>query len=116
MAAAKDCHALTSYFDKKYFEKYDRESGVNRFSARWGFDAMLGSLSVVQVKTLIDYYLTNMASTRRHDLDWFFYNYEKVTNSMLESRDASSHREKLLIQSRERAEAWRNSGRNSLAD
>lgn len=115
MATAKDCHALTSYYAKKYKEKYDTEPNVNRFSARWGFDSVLSGMGVTQAKELIDYYFTT-PPTRRHDLDWFFYNYEKLVKAWRDGKSDAEHRRKLMEESKIRAEKWRQSGKQGIAD
>lgn len=112
---AKDCHAMTSYFEKKYNEKYGRVPNANRYAARWGFDAILQSMNSDDAKALVDYYLTT-PGTRKHDLDWFFYNYEKVLDAMLRSKDDAAHRQKLMEESKLRAERWRQSGKQGITD
>lgn len=115
MATAKECHALISYFEKKYKEVYDKPPNVNRYSARWGFDSVLMSMGSTQAKELIDYYFTT-PKTRLHDLDWFFYNYEKLVKGMQDSREDAAHRRKLMEESKKRAEQWRLSGKQGIAD
>lgn len=115
MAAAKDCHALTSYFVKTYKSKYGSEPNVNRYSARWGFDAVLQSIPGNKAKDLIEYYLRT-ASKNRHDLDWFFYNYDKLLKAMVEAHEDSDHRARLREESKKRAEEWRKSGKQGITD
>lgn len=115
MATAKDCHALTSYYEKGYKAKYGSAPVVNRVTARWNFDSILGSQSVATTKELIDYYFTT-PPTRRHDLEWFFYNYDKIIKAMLEAKDDAAHRSRLMEESRKRAEQWRQSGKQGIAD
>lgn len=115
MAAAKDCHVLISYFMKKYKEKYKVEPAVNRHSARWGFDSVLMDLSVQDVKGLMDYYFTT-DSTKRHSLDWFLYNYEKLIEAMTEQLRDAQRRAKLRKESEERAKEWRERGKQGIAN
>lgn len=112
---AKDCHAMTSYFLKQYEAKYGRQANVNRYSARWGFDAILSGMSMDQAKALVDYYLTT-PPTRKHDLDWLFYNYEKIVDAMNRSKDDAAHRIKLMEESKKRAELWRQSGKQGITN
>lgn len=115
MATAKDCHSLTSYYEKGYKEKYGHAPNVNRVTARWNFDSILGSLSLAQTRELIDYYFTT-PPTRLHDLDWFFYNYEKLVKAMSDAREDTAHRKKLMEESKKRAEQWRQSGKQRIAN
>lgn len=113
---AQQCHALTSYYEKKYREKYNTDPNVNRVTARWNFDSILsGSLTTAQVKELLDYYFTT-PPTRRHDLDWFFYNYDKIVKSYADAKQDREARRKLMEESRLRAERWRQSGKQGITD
>lgn len=115
MPQAKDCHVLITYFINGYEGRYGRKPEVNRYSARWGFDSILQDMSMVEARSLIDYYFTT-PPTRRHELDWFFYNYDKLHVAMIEARDDAAHRRKLMEESKKRAEAWRQSGKQGIAD
>jgi hypothetical protein len=115
MPQAKDCHALTTYFIQGYEKKYGKKPSVNRNTARWGFDSILHDKSIMDTKFLIDYYFTT-PDTKKHDLDWFFYNYDKLWNAMEEAHEDAQHRKKLMEESKKRAEAWRQSGRQGIAN
>ncbi len=112
---AKDCHALITYYEKSYNDKYGKVPNVNRYAARWGFDSVLQSMNSVQAKELLDYYFTTPA-TRKHDLDWFFYHYHELVESMLKAKDDAAHRRKLMEESKLRAEQWRQSGKQGIAN
>jgi hypothetical protein len=112
---AKDCHTLTSYFEKKFVERHGRVPNVNRYAARWGFDSVLTSMDMAEAKALVDYYLTT-PDTRMHDLDWFFYNYHKLIESMHRSQADAAHRARLMEESKSRAEQWRQSGKQGIAN
>lgn len=113
--AAKDCHALTSYYEKAFQQKHGRAPNVNRWSARWGFDSVLQSMNSQQAKDLLDYYFTTPA-TKQHDLDWFFYHYHNLVDGMLKSRTEKAHRNRLMEESKIRAEKWRQSGKQSITN
>jgi hypothetical protein len=106
MAGVKDYHALTSYYVKRFKEVHKRDANVNRYAAQWGWKAMLEDMAADHVKKLVDFYLTT-PSDRMHELDWFFYNYEKS------ERDIAAT-EKLLAESKQRAEEWRASGKRGI--
>lgn len=110
---AKDCHALTSYFTKKYEEVYGRKPDVNVWSARWGFDAVLRGMSTKEAQELIDYYFTT-SNNRLHELDWFFNNYHKVAIARRESEYDKKHVNSLKEESKRRAEQWRLSGKRGI--
>lgn len=103
---AQECHALVSYFVKGYKGRYGMEPVVNRHSARWGFDSILQGMAPTEVRNLIDYYLT-LTLPKRHTLEWFFYNYDKLINSQREAVKDSERRKKLREESEKRAKDWR---------
>lgn len=82
------------------------EPVVNRHSARWSFASVLEGLSPDEVKALIDYYFTTN-STKRHNLEWFFYNYDKLIEGRTESDKDKDRRERLRHESEQRAREWR---------
>lgn len=106
MAAVKDCYACTSYFVKKYKEKYGYDPKPNKFAARWGWDAVLMDMSVDDAQALIDYYFLT-TSANRHNIDWFFRNYDKLLNARNTHAEDSVQRARLRAESAERAAQWR---------
>lgn len=113
---AQDCHALISYFVKGYKEKYGMEPVVNRHSARWGFDSILQGMAPAEARNLIDYYFTT-TQAKRHNLEWFFYNYDKLIEGRRESEKDRDRREKMRRESEQRAREWREKfGNQGIAD
>jgi uncharacterized protein YdiU (UPF0061 family) len=105
-ATVQQCHAMTSYYVKRYKEKYKVEPVINRHSARWGFDSILMGMSPEETKEVIDYYFRT-ASAKKHSLDWFFYNYEKLIEGRNDAQEDAERRERLRQESEERAREWR---------
>lgn len=112
MTTAQDCHKLTTYYEKKYKEKYQTAAVVNRNTARWGFDAILKGISPQETKELLDYWF-DFASPQRHPLQWFFYNYDKLIQAKAEQSEDAQLRARLRIQSEERAQKWKERRANS---
>lgn len=104
---AKDCHALSSYYEKAFEAKYGYKPNINRNTARWGWEGiLLGGLKSKEVQELVDFYLET-GSTNKHSLQWFFYNYDQVITTRQQVIDDREHREKLRHESQERARKWR---------
>jgi hypothetical protein len=115
MASAKDAHSLTSHYEKGFKAKYGTKSSANGVTARWNFDTLLRQMSIQEVKDLIDYYFTT-PPTNMHSLDWFFYNYDKLVQAKAKAVEDAAHRRKLMEESKQRAEAWRQSGKQGIAN
>lgn len=106
MPTAKQAHTLVSHFVKCYEKKYGEKPVINRYSARWGFDAVLMEVSEKETKELIEYYFLT-ASANNHQLDWFFYNYDKLI--IAKRRDDADIEETARIRAntQARVEEWR---------
>lgn len=114
MVAAKDCHALTTYFLKVYKNKYNVAPVVNRNKARWGFESILTDYSMDDSKSLIDFYLTTQ-SGNRHSLEWFLFNYDKIVESRQNKIADDERRQKLRDESEKRAREWRERGNRGIS-
>lgn len=113
MTTPKQAHALSTYFGKKFKERYGYEQKFNRNKARWSWDNLLMDYTLDETKALIDYYFETV-SPNNHNLDWFFYNYDKLAEAK-EKTDADRKRLEVIREaSRKRSEEWRkkNSGYN----
>lgn len=106
MPSAKDCHTLTSYYEKLYKGKYNVAPIVNRNTARWSFDSILQGIALPEVKGLLEYYFTTN-STVKHSLQWFFYNYDKLIEGRQDAASDTERRGRLRQESEERAKKWR---------
>jgi hypothetical protein len=111
----QQCHALTSHYIKLFKQKFGTEPVVNRHSARWGFDSVLLGMPPSEAKELLEFYFTT-GSTNRHDLQWFFYNYEKLEDSLTEVEKDQKARAKLRQESAQRAKEWRERGNTGIAN
>lgn len=105
MADAKTCHTLTSYFAQQYKLKFGTSPVLNRNKARWGFDSILYDLDIEETKQLIDFYLQTINKT--YELEWFFFNYDKLIELQENKVQDDAHRAKLREESKTRAKEWR---------
>lgn len=110
---AQDCHAMTSYYVKVYKDKYKAAPKVNRTTARWDWAGILEDLSIDEARSLIDFYFTT--SNKGHPLQWFFYNYDKLQESMRQLEEDSKRRKKMREESEIRAKEWRESGKRGIS-
>lgn len=106
MATPKQQNALVTYFITKYKERYGVNPVSNRYKARWGFDAILMDVGETEVRDLIDYYFTTV-SANSHDLEWFFYNYDKLLVAKGKMEKDAVELARLRKESQRRTEEWR---------
>jgi hypothetical protein len=109
MVTAKDCYALTSYYEKLYKARYGKAPIVNKFKARYGFDAILQGLKKDEqaaVYGLLDYYFKT-SSTNGHALSWFFNNYDRLEETKQLQYEDEQQKIRLRAESEERARKWK---------
>lgn len=110
---AQACHAMTTYYVNTYTDYFDRAPRVNRNKARWGWDSILQDMSASEAKSLVDFWLSDSAA-QNQDLDWFFYNYDKLIVMREEQEQAAARRRALMEQSRQRAIEWKERGNKTI--
>lgn len=99
-------HALVTYFIKKYEERYNIKPKVNRYVVRWGFEDVLADMDYAEAQSLIDYYFETL-STNNHELQWFFYNYDKLAVAKDRRDEDRAALERIRQDSKRRTEEWR---------
>lgn len=105
MASAQQAHTLTTYYMKKYEERYGEKPIVNRNSARWSWDNMMQDMTPVEIKELLDYYFASN-SVKAHDLSNFFYNYDKILLSKKQYEEDRVDRKRMMQETKERTERY----------
>lgn len=112
---AQQCHAMTTYYATSYKEKFGRTPVVNRNKARWGFEAILTDMTAPEAQTLIDWWLSD-ESAKAQDLDWFFYNYDKLIVLRQEEALNRARRKELMAESAKRVAEWRARGNKTITE
>lgn len=110
---AQQCHAMTSYYKKAFQEKYKYEPNVNRNTARWNWEGILTDMPASKAKELVDFYFST-TSQKQHSLDWFFYNYDKLIESLSDLEKDRLRRKQLREESEKRAAEWRARGNTGI--
>lgn len=110
---AQACHAMTTYYVNTYNEYFDRAPRVNRNKARWGWDGILQDMSATEAKSLVDFWLSDKSAANQ-DLEWFFYNYDKLMELRDEQARQYARRKALMEESRKRAAEWKERGNKTI--
>lgn len=101
---AQACHAMTTYFTKKYKEVVGTSPSVNRNTARYGFEGLLMDYSPANARELVDYYIEHYSEPV---LQWFLYNYEKVDAEKQEKEEKKLSEAKRRKETQARLQEWR---------
>ncbi len=115
MSTPKQAHTLSTYFGKQFKAKYGYEQKFNRNKARWSWDNILMDYTMDEAKALIDYYLST-ASPNGHNLDWFFYNYDKLAEAKEKTDEDRAALAAIREQTRIRTEEWRKKRGNNRVE
>lgn len=101
---AQQCHALTTYYAKAYSEKVGKPAVLNRNKARWSWDSILMDYTPSQACEMVDFYLEHWPEP---NLDWFFYNYEKVDQAIADHNQDEEVRKARRAMTQKRLDEWR---------
>lgn len=102
---AQQCHAMTTYFASAYQDKVGKSAVLNRNKARWSWESVLMDYTPGQARELVDFYLEHWPDP---NLDWFFYNYEKVDQAIADHNQEEEARRARREQTQKRLDEWRN--------
>lgn len=102
---AQQCHAMSTYFASQYAAKVGKPATLNRNRARWSWDAVLMDYTPTQAHELVDFYLEHWSEP---DIEWFFYNYEKVDAAVQEHMKNEESRRVRREETQKRLDEWRN--------
>lgn len=101
---AQQCHAMTTYFSSQYAEKVGKPAVFNRNKARWSWESLLMDYTPGQARELVDFYLEHWPDP---NLDWFFYNYEKVDQAIADHNQEEEARKARRAMTQKRLDEWR---------
>ena len=82
MANNKEPYILLTQYQNLYKEKYGVAPTINKFREKWAMQDVIDSIGFDRSKEVLEYYFTT--SKNRHPLQFFFYNFDRMENIMLE--------------------------------
>jgi len=101
MTPQQQAHALITYFEKTYEDKYHRKPKVNRVADKWGFLDILQDLDSKRVQQLIDFYFMTGGT---HTIKNFMFNYDSLLEGLEEKEQDVAARRKLRQETKRRME------------
>jgi hypothetical protein len=101
---SKQAHAIISYYQTKYKEKFNRKPVVNRNKLQYLILNALRDLSMKELKELIDFYIR---TDRSPSLLHFCYEYDEVLDKMNEEVKDLEKRKALLQQTQKNVMEFR---------
>lgn len=88
---AKQAYSLVSLYISLYRTKYGKPPVVNRYREKWAMQDVIDSCNYDRAKELLEYYFR--CNKPGHPLNWFFYNFDKLDESLAKKDNDSKRRE-----------------------
>lgn len=82
MANNKEPYILLTQYQNLYKEKYGVSPTINKFREKWAMQDVIDSIGFDRAREVLEYYFTTSKS--RHPLQFFFYNFDRMENIMVE--------------------------------
>lgn len=95
-------HSLLTLYTNLYKKFYGRVPIINRHRDKWAMQDVLDSIGYDRSKSLLEYYFRVKQSG--HPLSWFFYNFDKLNDTLTKAEDDQKRREMLRTQTRQMVE------------
>jgi Fic family protein len=92
-AEAKQPYALLSLYEKLYSDKYNKSPRINKFKEKWAMADVIESVGYERSRELLEYYFS--VSKQGHPLTWFLYNFDRLDDMLIQSREDAIKRKKM---------------------
>jgi hypothetical protein len=99
---AKLAHALVTKYSDLYEIKYNKKPTINRHREKWAMNDVIDSVGYDRAKELLEYYFK--VTKPGHPLTFFYYNFDKMDDSMVKLQQDKERREFLLAQTKRMVE------------
>jgi hypothetical protein len=96
-------HALISLYAKLYTEKYNKTVMINRYKEKWAMQEVIDSVGYDRAKELIEYYF-KLTSKQGHQLQWFYYNFDRLDDMLIKTEMDNERRNMLLLKTKQMVE------------
>jgi hypothetical protein len=92
-ADTKQPYALLSLYEKLYSERYSKIARLNKFKEKWAMQDVIESVGYDRARELLEYYFS--VTKQGHPLQWFFYNFDRLDDMLLQSEEDTQRRRNL---------------------
>lgn len=94
----KQAYALVSLYIALYKNKYNKTPIVNRYREKWAMQDVIDTVGVDRSKELLEYYFK--CSKPGHPLNWFLYNFDRMDEVLIKSKEDLERRKQLREQTK----------------
>ena len=94
MAVNKEPYILLSLYSNLYEEAYRSKPTINRYKEKWAMQDVIDSIGFERSKNVLEYYF--QTGKNRHPLNFFYNNFERIENMMMQIKEDKVNRSRLL--------------------
>lgn len=103
--SAQQANALLTKYLTLYDTKYGRKPTINRYKEKWAMKDVIESVGYPRAQELLEYYFTT--GRTGHPLQWFFYNFDRLDETLKELGNDNEKRRQLREETKRRAAEWK---------
>jgi hypothetical protein len=90
---SKLTYSLLSLYETLYAQKYSKKPRINKYKEKWAMGDVIDSIGYDRSKELLEYYFK--VTKQGHPLQWFFYNFDRLDDMLLQSQEDELRRKKM---------------------
>jgi hypothetical protein len=95
---AKQAYALVSLYIALYKNRYNKQPLVNRYREKWAMQDVIDTVGFDRSKELLEYYFK--CNKIGHPLNWFLYNFDRLDDVLIRSKEDVERRKDLRKQTK----------------
>lgn len=90
---SKQPYALLSLYESLYSQRYSKKPRLNKYKEKWAMADVIESIGYERSRELLEYYFK--VSKQGHPLQWFFYNFDRLDDMLMQSQEDNQRRKKM---------------------
>lgn len=98
MAVSKEPYILLHIYAKEYEGLYHVAPTINKYREKWAMMDVIDSIGFERAKEVLYYYF--QTGKNKHPLNFFYNNFERIEDMMIQQKEDKVNRDRLLEQTR----------------
>ena len=98
MAVSKEPYILLSIYANEYEALYNVKPTINKYREKWAMQDVIDSIGFDRAKEVLQYYFNT--GKNKHHLNFFYNNFERIEDMMIQQKEDRVNRDRLLEQTR----------------
>jgi hypothetical protein len=102
VAVNKEPYILLSLYSNLYEGMYSAKPTINRYKEKWAMQDVIDSIGFERSKNVLYYYFET--GKNRHPLNFFYNNFERIEDMMMQIKEDKANRSRLLQETKKMIE------------